>query len=230
MKVELDVIIPNYAKTAKFLERSVQSVAAAAVSIDMNVKVIVVDSDLLPETPEAQWSVQFPGQVQVVRSSRPALGIEHARIVGYLMSSAPWLTFLDADDEIAHERLATLRANFQEMRVIIGQQRVVDERGQRLSKDSLDTLNHPPFYINSMLVPRAAMTKAMRAKFTETKLSDDWALLLALRAVGAEIVTVNLPFVIRHLHRDNASQDLAAIQHGYFHGIRNHLGPKESRA
>ena len=97
------VVVPLYQK-ASYIRRALQSVFAQTVK---DVEVIVVDDGSTDEAPAILREIVDPRLV-VHRQQR--MGVSAARNRGVSLASAPWVAFLDADDEWLPEFLeSTLR-------------------------------------------------------------------------------------------------------------------------
>ncbi len=107
------IIIPAY-NAAAFLAEAIESALAQTQAA---AQVIVVDDGSTDDT--AAVADKFADAVMLLR--QPNAGVATARNLGAAQTSAEWLLFLDADDRLRPDALATLLARSGNCGVIYGQ-------------------------------------------------------------------------------------------------------------
>ncbi|SHM31374.1 glycosyltransferase family 2 protein [Phytopseudomonas punonensis] len=126
----ITVVIPayNYATT---LGRTVRSVVPQLSNED---ELLIIDDGSKDHTPQVidELKIEFPGRFCALRKSNG--GLASVRNLGIEMARNDWLIFLDADDEMAPDSLALIRAHLAEhghSRMVIGGHWSVDPAGRR---------------------------------------------------------------------------------------------------
>lgn len=126
----LSIVIPayNYAQT---LPRTVESVMP---QLEEDCELIIIDDGSTDETPAVIGELQtrFPGCIRTER--RPNGGLASVRNRGIELARAPWLIFLDADDEMAEGAIKRIRTHLQgnpETRFVAGGHISVSAAGKR---------------------------------------------------------------------------------------------------
>lgn len=97
----IDIIIPSHNR-APLLERAVQSVLNQQYR---NFNLFVVDDGSTDET--NQLMAQYSGNLKVHYLKQENKGVSAARNFGIKSSEAPWIAFLDSDDEWLPHKLST---------------------------------------------------------------------------------------------------------------------------
>ena len=131
---EVSVIIPAYG-VAEWIVGSVASVLAQSVSLE----VIVVD-DASPDEGIAKLKAAFPDEprLRIVTNQRTK-GVCGARNTGLELAAAPWLVFLDGDDQLLPEGLdALLRAASDGVVGVFGSFRHLDGSGRDVASSWLE--------------------------------------------------------------------------------------------
>ncbi len=94
--IRLSVVIPTYNRS-RVLATAIDSVLAGITAdVTAEIEIVVVDDGSTDETPDLLGSYE-PGRILCVR--QPNRGVSAARNTGVAASSAPFVTFLDSDDE-----------------------------------------------------------------------------------------------------------------------------------
>ena len=111
--------------------------------------------DHTPQVIEA-LKVEFPGRFTALRKDNG--GLASVRNLGIEMARHDWLIFLDADDEMAPDSMALIRAHLAdnaESRMVIGGHWSVDQAGRR-RQHSPDKLPQTPIQrVKSYLLDKA---------------------------------------------------------------------------
>ena len=130
---DVSVVIPAFG-VAEWLVDSVASALGQSVSLE----VIVVD-DASPDDGIARLQAAFPSEPRLrIVANRRAKGVCGARNTGLEEASAPWVVFLDGDDQLLPNGLAALLAGASEGVVgVFGGFRHVDEAGQDVTSSWL---------------------------------------------------------------------------------------------
>lgn len=126
----ITIVIPayNYANT---LGRTVRSVVPQLSDGD---ELLIIDDGSKDQTPQVIEALQidFPGRFTAIRKENG--GLASVRNLGIEKARHDWLIFLDADDEMAPDSLALIRAHLvanSQTRMVIGGHWSVDENGRR---------------------------------------------------------------------------------------------------
>ncbi len=130
---DVSVVIPAFG-VAEWLVDGVASALGQSVSLE----VIVVD-DASPDDGIARLQAAFPSEPRLrIVANRRAKGVCGARNTGLEEASAPWVVFLDGDDQLLPGGLAALLAGVSEGVVgVFGGFRHVDEAGQDVTSSWL---------------------------------------------------------------------------------------------
>lgn len=126
----VSIVIPAY-NYAKVLPRALQSVISQRES---HHEILVIDDGSTDETPDvlAELSHQHPGAFKVIRKQNG--GLASVRNRGITEAAAPWLIFLDADDELAPGALQAIDTHLEShpsTEMIIGGHIAVEADGRR---------------------------------------------------------------------------------------------------
>lgn len=97
----VDIIIPSFNR-APLLERAIESVLKQKYR---NFNLYIVDDGSSDETPQLMTKYSGHSQVHYLRQDNK--GVSAARNLGIKSSSAPWIAFLDSDDEWLAHKLST---------------------------------------------------------------------------------------------------------------------------
>lgn len=185
------VIIPAY-NQAQYLGEAIQSVLNQTFR---DYELIVVDDGSTDYTSEMLSGFEDP-RLRIIRQSNG--GLSAARNRGIRETSAPFVTFLDADDLFMPDNLnllCTALVNNREIGLVAGGVRIIDQAGQflleRVIRPESFSLDHllleNPFAIGGILVRRNWFDRI--GAFDET-LSPcaDWDLYLRLAAAGCRMM------------------------------------------
>lgn len=150
----ITIVIPayNYAKT---LGRTVRSVVPQLNDDD---ELLIIDDGSKDHTPQVieALKVEFTGRFTALRKDNG--GLASVRNLGIEMARHDWLIFLDADDEMAPDSMALIRAHLAEnaeSRMVIGGHWSVDQAGRR-RQHSPDKLPQTPIQrVKSYLLDKA---------------------------------------------------------------------------
>jgi glycosyltransferase involved in cell wall biosynthesis len=125
----VSIIVPTY-NYSRFLPDAVESALGQTYS---NIEVIVVDDGSTDET-ASLVETQFSGRVRYLFQSNQ--GLSSARNTGIREARGPFLTFLDADDQLCpsmvEESVAAMLALGEAFGIVANQAGFVDENGKEL--------------------------------------------------------------------------------------------------
>lgn len=181
----ISVIIPAYNQAA-YISEAIQSVLAQTFP---HFELIVVDDGSTDETPEILAELRDP-RIRVIR--QPNAGLSAARNTGLRASSAPLVTFLDADDYFLPTKLEVLSAYLDqhpEVGMVAGRVRYIDQRGQLILEPAPPSipLSLPhllfanPVCVSAVLLRRNWLDRV--GVFDESlRACEDWDLWLRLLA------------------------------------------------
>jgi glycosyltransferase involved in cell wall biosynthesis len=185
----ISVIIPTY-NHAAFVGEAIQSVLGQTFR---DLELVVVDDGSTDATQEVLGQVGDP-RLCVVRQANA--GLLAARSAGVNATTAPFVTFLDADDVFLPDTLATMEQYLRahpDVGLVAGGVRYIDSAGRVLgehvampaSLDVADLLLHNPITVSGILLRRTWYERV--GGFATGRVYDacgDWHLWLRLRAAG----------------------------------------------
>lgn len=190
------VIVPAY-NLARYLPEAIESALAQTVSPAI-LDVVVVDDGSTDDT--AAVAARFAPRVRCVRQRNR--GLPAARNRGAAETTAPYLTFLDADDRLLPEKLArelTVLEADSSVDVVYSGWRYIDEAGRRLpqrgwSRDEGDVLER--LLAGNIIHPHAATLRRTAfdaaGGFDESLTSvEDWDLWLRISMNGARWAAID---------------------------------------
>lgn len=190
------VVVPAY-NLARFLPEALESALAQTLPPE-SLDVLVVDDGSTDET--ADVAASFAPRVRYVHQENR--GLPAARNRGAAETTAPYLTFLDADDRLLPDKLARELALLQSdpsVHVIYSGWHYVDEAGRRLpqrgwSRNRGDVLER--LLAGNIIHPHAATLRRSTFEaaggFDETLTSvEDWDLWLRVSLDGARWAAVD---------------------------------------
>ena len=151
-------------------------------------------------------------------------GTAAARNAGIAITTAPQVTFLDADDEMLPARLEYSR-NAAKGVLAFGCQKVIGPSALPPGIHSSVTRNGMIPYLTSMIVARETLN-GLDKMLDGVRLSDDWDLVIRARERGVVIRLVEDFWAVRHVHEQNASHDTALLASEYVSALRAHLQRK----
>lgn len=199
---QIDVIIPAY-NQGSYLHDAVQSVLSQS---HRNFNLIVVDDGSTDETPQVLDTIHDP-RMRVIR--QPNSGLSAARNTGLRNSSAPYVTFLDADDRFLPDKLEVLSQCLESdphIGVIAGKAKYINQFGRPLVQDWQPTvLRLPELLFGNPICVSGVM---LRRKWLDTAgtfnedlhACEDWDLWLRLLSVGCQMEWKNHFVVEYRLH------------------------------
>lgn len=202
---DVSCIVPVY-NGAKFIDEALQSIVNQTHPV---AEIIVVDDGSTDST--ASVVAAWLDRVTYVRKDNG--GPASARNLGVQLSSAPYLSFLDADDLWHPEKLERQLRRFAErpdLELSLTHKRCfwVDEmrdEGERLRREGHPFAeDHPGYVCQTMLMPRSTYVRV--GEFDDSlRIGEDTDWLLRAERVG--VVREILPDVLvyRRMHQDNLS-------------------------
>jgi len=206
----VSVIIPAY-NQARYLGQALQSLLDQTYP---DWDAIVVDDGSTDETAQVAQGFHDPRMRYVFQSNR---GLSAARNTGLRHSSAPLVTFLDADDIFLPAKLGLLTAALErqpELGLVAGQAVLIDEEGRptgqpfvtRLPADSPLLALANPLHVGSVLLRRD--WQAAVGYFDENLRSyEDWDLWLRLALAGCQMGTIEEPVSGYRFHSAQMTRD-----------------------
>jgi glycosyltransferase involved in cell wall biosynthesis len=190
MSVRISIVIPVY-DMRTYLPEAIESALAQTLPADAT-EIVVVDDGSRDGSGDV--AARYAPRVRVVRQENR--GLPAARNAGIRATTAPFLTFLDADDRLLPEKLAAEIALFDaqpELGVVYSGVRHVDDAGRPLpqrgfAREEGRVLG--PLVLGNLIHPNAAMVRRSLVEqaggFDERLTSvEDWDLWLRIARLGA---------------------------------------------
>ncbi|MBI3514158.1 MAG: glycosyltransferase family 2 protein [Proteobacteria bacterium] len=211
---EVSVVIPTIGRPA-LVVRAVASVLAQTLAA---LEVIVVIDGPDPATKAALAGIADL-RLRVFENVTP-LHVGGTRNRGVAHATAPWIAFLDDDDEWLPTKLERQRAlATDETTIVMTLSRVATPRGDyvwpRAIYDNRQPLDeylfdrrawfkgHGFIQTSSLMLPRSLFD---RLRFSDQRQHEDWELLIrAVKQYGYRIVTVPEPLVVHYAEHDRPS-------------------------
>jgi glycosyl transferase family 2 len=207
------VVIPVY-NLARFVGEAIESVLAQTLPPDQ-LEIVVVDDGSTDDS--AAVVARYEPRVRVVRQANR--GLAAARNAGIRASSAPWLTFLDADDRVLPEKLAAQLA-LADARPDVGLVYTgvihVDEDGRPLPQRGWATFEGdvlPRLVLGNLIHPLVALVRRADVDavggFDETlrgRGAEDWDLWLRVSLRGVRWGLVDRPLAEYRVRTDGMHQ------------------------
>lgn len=215
----ISVIIPAY-NQARYVSQSLQSVLNQTYP---NFELIVVDDGSTDETPQIIARVQDP-RVRVIRQANA--GLSAARNTGLRESSAPLVTFLDADDYFLPDKLEVLLRFLEEhpdTGLVAGKARYIDHLSNTLPSPAMpstrldlpELLYENPICVSSILMRRMWLERV--GVFDETlRACEDWDMWLRLLAAGCPMAWVEHEVVAYRIHPGQMTSQSVRMQKAIF--------------
>jgi len=207
---KISVIIPAY-NQALYISESIRSVLEQTYP---EFELIVVDDGSTDETAQILTGIQDP-RICVVR--QPNSGLSAARNTGMRASSAPFITFLDADDYFLPDKLEILSNYLDEQSdigLVVGRVRYIDESGNTI----FESMKTPPKLVLPELLfenPICVSGILLRRKWVESigefdeslRACEDWDLWLRLAYSGCRFAWVEHPVVAYRFHQGQMTRE-----------------------
>lgn len=180
-----------------------------------NFEVIVVDNASTDNTAQAVRGVQ---DKRVGSVYTPTAGRSHARNLGLSLSTGEFILFLDADDELAPQAMASfnraLERHPQCDAVQCATSYILPDGGVRIVRPFCPTQHYySKLHVrNTVPINSMAIARELCGTFPEdTEFCEDW--LFWLRSLRtATIHVLQETNAIVHIHRENTSQDKQAMK------------------
>lgn len=214
---EISVIVPVYNQAA-YLAQAIQSVCEQTFT---NWELIVVDDGSTDDTREVLAKFR-DSRVSVIRQANK--GVSAARNTGIFLSSAPLVSFLDADDLLMPDMMTVpLRylKDHPETGLVAGRRQKVDSSG-RIYEEKATTptcLGFPELLlgndipIGAVLVRREWLERV--GGFDESMHTcEDWDLWLRLVLAGCQIARVEQVLVSYRIHPEQVTGNAAKMRTG----------------
>jgi glycosyltransferase involved in cell wall biosynthesis len=199
----ISVILPAY-NHAKYVTRAVESVLNQTYT---NLELVVVDDGSTDDTPEVLARIHHPA-MRVVRKQNG--GLSAARNTGLKETTAPLVTFLDADDYFLPEKLEVLSRYMEQhpdVGLAAGIAMFIDGAGNRIAAPcTLPSPMHLPelLFENPVCVSGILMRRPWLERvgvFDESlRACEDYDLWLRLAAAGCRMDWVDYPVVAYRVH------------------------------
>lgn len=206
----VSVIVPAY-NQGHYLGEAVRSVLAQTY---LDFEVIIVDDGSTDSTRRVAHSFNDPRLRYHYQENR---GLSAARNTGIRLTDAPYVSFLDSDDQFLPEKLSLLVEvldNQPEVGFVAGQALLIDEKGRRLGKafttpppaDGAQLLLGNPLHVGSVLLRRGWLERV--GVFDERLRSyEDWDLWLRLARAGCRMGWVPRPVSLYRFHTGQMIRD-----------------------
>jgi GT2 family glycosyltransferase len=201
------VVIPAY-NLARYLPEAIEGVLAQTID-PSRLEILVIDDGSTDETPVV--ASRYAPRVRCI--SQPNRGLPAARNRGLAETTAPHVTFLDADDRILPEKLATEIAVFEAdpgAGLVYSGWRYIDADGDPLpqrgwSREEGDVLGR--LLLGNLIHPHAALVRRSLVEavgaFDESLTSvEDWDLWLRITMAGARWRCVDQPLLEYRVRSD----------------------------
>lgn len=223
---DVTVVIPTHNR-ADLVKRAIRSVLAQTHPV---AEVLVVDDASEDRTQEVLEG--FKGQIKIIaldeseeRGAARNRGAETAR--------APWIAFLDSDDEWYPHKLEAQFDALGSNDACVTAVRLVDQNGMPLGVDRVPDRDAErriawknPFFggPSSLLINKSAFLE-IGGFVTERHLqgSEDWIFFATLLRAGKSITIVREPLVRYRVHGKNSSADARALARSMW-GAVEHMG------
>lgn len=215
--MSIGVVIPVF-RNESTIVRCLESIRTAAGTAHVEVHVVLDGNE--DDSGGLVTSWRGDSGVHVVLHEQEHTGIAAARNRGLAAVEAPWVTFLDADDEITPARLSSPRVS----RPFFGLQELHAEGGARLPAGTQPGITP---YLMSLVVPTLTLREIGGFDSTYSH-GDDLDLMIRLQEAGDQALLLPEVFVLRHIHADNASWNTTAVTGDYLAAVRQHLVRKKS--
>jgi glycosyltransferase involved in cell wall biosynthesis len=215
----ISVIIPAY-NQARYISTAIQSVLGQTYP---HFELVVVDDGSTDETPRILSSIQDP-RLRVVTQSNA--GLSAARNTGLRESSAPLVTFLDADDYFFPDKLEVLWHYLEEhpeIGLVAGRVRYIDHLGNTIfepveSSTKLglpDLLFQNPICVSGVLLWRKWLDRV--GVFDESlRACEDLDLWLRLASAGCQMAWVDYPVVAYRIHPGQMTRQAERMRKAIF--------------
>lgn len=216
---KVSVIIPAY-NQALYVSEAVQSVLAQTYP---NFEVVVVNDGSTDDTSRILANIQDP-RVKVIW--QPNAGLSAARNTGIRESTAPLVTFLDADDYFLPEKLAVqseFLESHSEIGMVSGGIQTIDREGHLLKQ----TIKQPgsielpgllfgnPFTATSVLIRREWIELA--GLFDETlRACEDWDLWQRMAYAGCQYAWIEHIVVAYRYHPGQMTREADRMRQAIF--------------
>ena len=224
----ISVVTPVY-QGERFLADAMESIRAQTRPAD---EVVVVDdgstdgSADVAEAIAADWPV-----LRLIR--RENAGSAAARNTGIAATTGDLITFLDADDMMLPERLATQEAHLgahTDADVVMGREELLLEEGvvaPAWIRTEDDGSARP--YLMSMMARREVLERI--GPFDPTfRLSQDLEWMVRARAAGVRVDTLDVVLIRRRMHGGNVVYRTQEIREAMLRAIRTRLAAREEPA
>lgn len=215
----IGIIIPVFGN-ATTIECALNSVTVASRRSEIPVEIVVVFDGPDTASHAVVSELVSRSQISITVIHIPHSGIGSARNAGVAATTAPLITFLDADDEITASRL-TYGIQVADDEVLIGHQIVHESAPLPGLHSATSTLPSIP-YITSMVLHRATFQSLGGFDPTFT-LGDDWDFVVRVREAGLRVTIIDEVGTVRHIDDANASHDTRRLAADYMRAIRAHV-------
>ena len=214
---DISVIIPAYNQAA-YLAEAIQSVYAQTFT---DWELVVVDDGSTDDTVQVLAGFQ-DSRISVVNQARK--GVSAARNTGVCHSSAPLVTFLDADDLFLPDKLKALHrylSDHPDVGLVVGGKLWIDSLGRNSGEKAgtLTRLDFPELLLTNDIPTSGLMIRREWLErvggFDESMHTcEDWDLWLRLAAAGCQLSRVKTVVVAYRIHSGQVTGDAAAMRIG----------------
>ena len=212
---EISVIIPAYNQAA-YLAEAIQSVYSQTYK---DWELVVVDDGSTDDTPQVLAGLR-DSRLSIVRQANK--GVSAARNTGIRLSSAPLVTFLDADDVFLPDKLEALReylSDHPDVGLVVGGKQNIDSSGRTYEEkaSTLTRLDFPELLLandiplGGVMIRRESLERV--GGFDESMHScEDWDLWLRLVVAGYKLSRVKQVVVAYRIHSGQVTGDATAMR------------------
>jgi len=206
----INIIIPAY-NQAQYVGQAIQSVLDQTFP---DFELVVVDDGSTDDTPEVLAGF-LDLRLRVIRQANS--GLSAARNTGLRESSAPLVTFLDADDLFLPNKLAVLGAFLEshpQVGLVSGGMQFVDKDGRLLGQKAAapaslalsELLLGNPLPVGGVLLRRVWLDRV--GVFDESlRACEDWDLWLRMASAGCQLAWVEQAMVAYRIHPEQMTQE-----------------------
>lgn len=214
---EISVIIPAYNQAA-FLPEAIQSVYDQTFT---DWELVVVDDGSVDETSQVLASFK-DSRINVIRQANK--GVSAARNRGIFHSSAPLVSFLDADDLFVSDNMEVLHRylkDHSEAGLVVGGRQRIDLSGRKYEEKAImpSCLDFPDLLLGNDIPPDGMMVRRDWLEcvggFDESMHTcEDWDLWLRLVLAGCRFSRVEQVVVSYRIHSKQVTGNAAKMRTG----------------
>ncbi len=230
-ETDVDVIVPVY-NGAQLVARALTSILD--LQTEATVRVHLIDDASTDGSLQTLHELASADSRVRVSANPRNVGVSVTRNRGIDESSAPFIAFLDQDDEWVPDKLSSQLAEFAadpSLDFVVGRQNIVLDSSIRPSWVRPEWLTAPqPGFIPGALIARREAFETI-GRFDETMRhgGDDTDWFARARRMGARYRALDQVVLIRHAHENNLSSDAGASNQEMLTLVRRHVTERSSR-